>query len=295
MERLRLGEGGMSLLARWLIVATFLGAMPVLHVALSGNAQACESASQSTSSVSGGDGLFVLHGTSAESTSSCAGSVATQPQAYLDILNPHCEVGGLAVCHETALCPEDGVLHETAWVHPDGTTTPGPMRCLYDGSTPVPTVTGAMVAEAFARIPLPTSTLGMNPPDGETLVNLPTIFHTRAEGFSRDVRLLGRSVHLEIRPVSFRWRVGQGGEFATDWGGKPYQRGLEPEEDPDAYVTWTYQDAGVTEKPSVTVVWGATYSVDGGPALTVPAQVPMTSPSASLAIREARPVLTGVS
>jgi len=156
-------------------------------------------------------------------------------------------------------------------------------------------VTSARVLKAFQSVPLPTPTLGMSPPDGITLVNLPTIFYTRAEPFGRDLELLGRRVHLEIAPVSYAWSVGPGAEFTTDWAGAPYQDGLTPQDDPDAYVTWTYPHAAASQAATVRVIWGATWTLDGKPMGRVPGTVEKASPEAQVTVREARGVLTSAS
>ena len=78
----------------------------------------------------------------------------------------------------------------------------------------VPTVTPGLVARAFRTIDLPASELGVQPPDGRTLVNFDTNFYTEQPGFNRTVRLLGQaggSADLaESVPVGVRRRGGAG-------------------------------------------------------------------------------------
>ena len=92
---------------------------------------------------------------------------------------------------------------------------------------------------AFQRIPLPESEVVIQPPGGETLVNLDTIFSTEADGFTRTIGLLGHRVDLDITPAEFRWVNGDGTEQVTDWAGKPWRRGAPLHE----FITHRYEDA----------------------------------------------------
>jgi len=245
--------------------------------------------------VGGGGNAIWANGQQTQTSVGCSHPVSSGTGAYVDVLEELCELGGATACNDPgADCDGNGGRwHLAQWVHADGHTSPAPSVCVPAEQDPAPQVTGVRMLEAFRSVPLPTPTLGMSPPDGVTLVNLPTIFYTRAEPFGRDVRVLGRRVHLEIAPVSYSWSVGQGGEFETSWPGSPYRRGVTPQDDPDAYVTWAYGDAGATEAARVRVVWGATWSLDGRPMGRVPGTVEMTSPAATVTVKEAWPVLTG--
>lgn len=207
---------------------------------------------------------------------------------------PSCSLGGSVVCQSTEPCGKGGEFHNSVLLYPDGHTEPGPQVCVGGKQPPSPPqVTGVRVLQAFRQIPLPTPSLGTSPPDRVTLVNLPTIFYTDAKPFSRTVRVLGRTVQLHIEPVTYEWSVGQGARFTTDWPGSPYQDGVTPQQDPDAYVTWSYAHAEKEVPAHVEVVWGATWSLDGKPMGRVPGTVTMASPATSLTVREARGVLTG--
>ena len=243
--------------------------------------------------VHGSGSVFTVNGQQAQSPADCPHPASTGIGPYLDVLEEACEAGGQAICAEgTPDCDGDGGRwHVTEWVFPDGHTEPGPQVCVGGEQAPAKQLTAERVLQAFREVPLPTPSLGTSPPDGMTLVNVPTIFYTRAEPFGRDVRVLGRRVHLEIAPVSYEWRVGQGGDFETTSPGSPYQRGVTPQSDPDAYVTWTY-DSASSEAASVRVVWGATWSLGGKTMGRVPGTVEMLSSTATVRVREAQPVLT---
>ena len=134
-------------------------------------------------------------------------------------------------CGGQAVCGEDGELFQVFAISPDGTSDSLGMRCvepavaLAQPPTP-PQVTAPMVARAFRRIPLPESKLSIQPPGGETLVSLETVFSTAAEPFRRTVTLLGQQVELDIAPATFTWRHGDGSAQTTGGPGRAYGRGL---------------------------------------------------------------------
>jgi len=252
--------------------------------------------SHGSTHVEGAGLAFEISGHEAQAPAHCRGDADPAGDGpYLQVGPRACELGGAAICNEKAAdCNgQGGEWHVTVWIYPNGDTEHGPQVCVGGEQPPSPPqVTGVRVLQAFRQIPLPTPSLGTSPPDRVTLVNLPTIFYTEAAPFDRQMRVLGRRVALHIEPVSYDWSVGQGGEFRTDWPGSPYQHGVTPQQDPDAYVTWSYAHAEQGLPARVEVVWGATWSLDGKPMGRVPGTVSMTSPATSLTVREARGVLT---
>ncbi len=145
------------------------------------------------------------------------------------------------------------------------------------------------MARAFRRIPLPESTLSIQPPGGETLVNLPTVFSTEADAFRRTVTLLGQQVELDISPRTFTWHHGDGTTQTSSEPGRPYERGLPM----SAYVTHEYSSLTDELAPRVDTVWTARFRVNGGPWRDVGETVTIEGPPASLAVREAEPNLVG--
>ncbi len=106
---------------------------------------------------------------------------------------------------------------------------------------------------------MPASRVSIQPPGGKTLVNLETIFSTQAQEFTRTIGLLGHRVDLQIWPSRFEWVTGDGADFATDWAGRPWEKGVPMGE----YITHLYDDAAdVTTRVDTT--WTAKYRVDGG-------------------------------
>ncbi len=154
-------------------------------------------------------------------------------------------------------------------------------------SPPTARVTPGMVLRAFERIPLPESEVVVQPPGGQTLVGLETIFSTEAAGFTETVRLLGRSVELEITPTSYRWRHGDQTEQTTDWPGRRWSRGA------NEYVTHVYDDR-MRVATRVDTTWSARYRVGEGPWQDVPGTVTIEGEPAPLRVRSASPHLVGV-
>ncbi len=141
---------------------------------------------------------------------------------------------------------------------------------------------------AFQRIPVPASEVSIQPPGGKTLVNLETIFSTEAAEFTRTIGLLGHRVDLEIWPSRFEWVTGDGADFATDWAGRPWEKGAPMSE----YITHPYDDAeGVTTRVDTT--WSARYRVDGGSWQDVGGTVTIEGEPFELAVLSAAPHLVG--
>jgi hypothetical protein len=144
----------------------------------------------------------------------------------------------------------------------------------------------SLILRAFQRIPLPEPALDIQPPKGKTLIGLETIYSTKAEPFTRNLRLLGQSIQLRIHATSYDWIHGDGTAQSTDWPGKPWQRGTTI----DSYITHVYEDTGDVA-PSVRVTWSAEYRVGNGAWQRVNGTVERTSPPAALQILEAEPQL----
>jgi hypothetical protein len=173
----------------------------------------------------------------------------------------------------------------------DGTTAAIGEQCFEPDEAPVaptPQVTQALVLRAFERIPVPASRVSIQPPGGKTLVNLETIFSTEAQEFTRTIGLLGHRVDLEIWPSRFEWVTGDGADFATDWAGRPWEKGVPLGE----FITHIYDDAqGVTTRVDTT--WSARYRVDGGSWNDVGGTVTIEGEPFDLAVLSAEPHLVG--
>ena len=146
-----------------------------------------------------------------------------------------------------------------------------------------PPVTPGYVAAALARMPLPASTVEVQPPHGRTLVNFDTNFYTLTSPLDRTFRLLGQRVDLHIVPSQFGWRFGDGALAATDEPGSPY---------PELDVTHRYLRKGRVA-PSVDTTYIATFRVNGGPWRDVPGSVTIPGAPVQLEVLTATPTLVG--
>lgn len=181
---------------------------------------------------------------------------------------------------------------------PGGSTQPAGTGC-YEPQTlasspvvanpPRPRITPTLVRRAFERVPLPASEVTVQPPGGQTLVGLDTIFSTEAERFTETVTLLGRSVELDITPTSYRWDHGDSSTQTTDWPGQEWRRGTAA----GRLVTHVYDDPRQLAT-SVHTTWSARYRVGGG-WQTVPGTVTIEGDPAPLRVRSASPHLVGAS
>jgi len=144
------------------------------------------------------------------------------------------------------------------------------------------------VLRAFERVPLPESRVVVQPPGGQTLVGLDTIFSTGAEGFTESVTLLGRSVELDIAPTSYRWSHGDSTEQTTDWPGARWTHNGSA----GGYITHVYDDTARLAT-SVDTTWSARYRVGDGPWQEVPGTVTIEGDAAPLRVRSASPHLVG--
>jgi hypothetical protein len=140
----------------------------------------------------------------------------------------------------------------------------------------------AEVFSYFERLPLPTLTTQHQPP-GDGLSGLPVIFYTDSpttETFTVDIR--GFSVVINATAEKYTWHTGDAaGEIVTTDPGKPY---------PDQTITHDYRSGTYTA--SLTVTWGATFTVNGSAPADVPGSTTTVGPPVTFDVLQARPVLT---
>ncbi len=136
---------------------------------------------------------------------------------------------------------------------------------------------------AIRRVGLPALTVRVQP-DTKTLVNLPTYFYTKPERFSTTITLLGQRVEVLARPTKYGWHFGDGQGVTTTTAGAPY---------PDGDVTHPFTDAHVTVRPSVDVVYTASFRVAGGSWQAIPETITIPGPTTQLYVAEATPALSG--
>ncbi len=231
--------------------------------------------------------------TPAPSTSSAGTAVSAAGISAVDTISePVCvrgsggATGAYYGCGEVQSCGENGELNLVTVTYSDGSVERS-IVCYEQGDEPAAAVlTPGRILEAFRRIPVPESPIGVNPVGGRTLVNFDTILHTEAEPFTETVRLLGRSVTFDIEPAEFTWSTGQGDGFTTTDPGQPYRESLPM----SAYVTHRYLKAGDVQL-GLQTTWTARWRVGNGPWRPVDGVVTVDSAPVPLEVVTARPQL----
>ena len=214
-----------------------------------------------------------------------------------------CSTVSASGCVASYTCPDGSLPVVWTYVLDDGGSTGSYSQCPGEPEptkdTPPVGIPGE-VRRAFERVPLPDSQLVVQPPGGRTLVNLPTIFSTRAAPFSTTVELrkIGLSVTLDIRPVAYTWHHGDETTQETDHPGGTYAE--ETAAGPTCAtrggdvpcVTHIYTRSADTLGASVDTTWAAAYQVDGsGPWRDVDGTVTIAGASQDLTVVEAVPQL----
>lgn len=141
--------------------------------------------------------------------------------------------------------------------------------------------TPGMAREAVANIPLPGLALHVQP-DGETLVNVPTIFWVEPEEFSTTITLLGHEIEVEATPEHYTWVHGDGTAQSTSTPGKPY---------PSLDITHRYGQP-VHRNARVDTTYTVRYSIDGGDWSDLGEALTARGPSTVIDVHEAAPVLS---
>lgn len=153
-----------------------------------------------------------------------------------------------------------------------------------------PTVTPAMMQFEFEALTWPTAELVIQPPKGETFVNLETLFYTElAEDQRQTVTLLGHEITIVAAPAEYIWHSGEAD--SEQWSTTDPSHRLRDDEQPEDLNHYVYSDADVTVHPSVDVVYQGRFQVDGGEWQDIPETLTVTGNSESLDVREAHGLL----
>jgi hypothetical protein len=155
-----------------------------------------------------------------------------------------------------------------------------------------PAVTANMVRDQVVRL-VPSAAVGLAPHDA-TLVNIETVMWVDApsQRTLAPITLLGRRVIVRLALDHVDWSFGDGQTGGSTGPGKAY----DPRNDPcravecPGYFGHTYRKTG-TVTVAATASWRATFTVDGGAAITIPGTVAAPTARARLAVKEARAVL----
>ncbi len=162
--------------------------------------------------------------------------------------------------------------------------------CTYNGlilscdipepSAPGTVFTPGLARQAVASIPLPGLALHIQP-DGETLVNVPTIFWADPQPFETSIDLLGHEISVEATPESFTWVHGDGSMQTTDHPGKPYPR---------ADITHRYWQPA-ERQARVDTTYSVRFSIDGDGWTDLGEVLVAAGPATVIDVHEAAPVL----
>lgn len=100
----------------------------------------------------------------------------------------------------------------------------------------------------------------IQPPNGQTLVNLDTIFYADDDPYHEIIPIGSVDVEVWATPNPFEWDFGDDQKRTTSTGGEPY---------PDQTITHKYASAG-TFHPKVDVTWGGIrWQIVGDPELHI--------------------------
>lgn len=149
------------------------------------------------------------------------------------------------------------------------------------------------VVREFRRLTWPVATLNVQPAGGETLVNLPTVFHAdNSDPVTQTITLLGQTVVIEAAPVAWTWHWARDGDDATLADTTPLTTDHPGAPHPVATITHAYRTSGITVRPSVDVTYEGRYRLNDGPWQDIPGTHTVAGPTEeSLAVLEARPAL----
>jgi hypothetical protein len=141
-------------------------------------------------------------------------------------------------------------------------------------------ITPGMAAEAVSEVPMPSLELHVQP-DGQTLVNVDTIFFAEPKVFKTSIELLGVTVDIEARPVRFTWVHGDGTKQTTTTPGRAY---------PSKDVTHRYLRPG-SAPAQVDTTYAVRFAIDDGDWIELGDQLTASGESTAVEVREALPVL----
>jgi hypothetical protein len=292
----------MSRLASLLVTVGAMG----LFLAAANPSIACDYERCPDSSLGGGAATVEYTG---EGVAALAARTPSEAVDYIWRLRDLCvlsdEQQGDCSAQDFRPCPQEPgrvieylVVQQRPVVRPDGTAVIDVVGGLAPGTpvglwtdvregcldiTPLnPPPSGAEVFSYFERLPLPQLTTQHQPP-GDGLSGLPVIFYTDSpttQTFTVDIR--GFTVVIDATAERFTWHTGDAtGQLVTTDPGNPY---------PDQTIEHSYRSGTYTA--SLTVTWGATFTVNGSAPADVPGTTTTDGPPVTFDVLQARAVLT---
>ncbi|MFE6235113.1 hypothetical protein [Cellulosimicrobium sp. NPDC057862] len=177
-----------------------------------------------------------------------------------------------------------GALYrQTREIGADG--TPGAWSAsgepVADQSCVTPADLAGEAERAFATLAIAPSSIVVQPPDGWTLVNVPTITYTQPGTQTRDTTLLGIPVQIRATPRSYAWDFGDGATpLTTTDPGAAY---------PHHTIAHTYDQPADQVQITLTTIWSGQFRITGTPTWTdVTGTASTTSTADPLRVYEAR-------
>jgi len=200
-----------------------------------------------------------------------------------------CPVGVAAVL--TASCALGQVALAPLWMRSrdPGAVSGWTVWVLVAGSGGCPGEVGfpALSAADFQRLPLVASVIGVEPPAGWALANVPVFVHTDAQAQVLRTSVLGVGVSVRAVPVGFTWNFDDASiPVSTTDPGRAYPHGT---------VSHTYVGAGV-HRIALDTLWSGQFLVDGFTTwlpITGTAVTHTTSPALTVHTARAHLVATG--
>ena len=190
------------------------------------------------------------------------------------------------VDHTQECAPEEFAmdpLFRQTWTNtPDGSRTAvSSWEFVDDGSCVSAADLAAEAEAAFRQLTIAPSPVVVQPPDGWTVVNVPTITFTEPGEQVLDTTLLGIPVQIRATPRSFTWDYGDGsGLVTTTDPGAAY---------PHHTVAHTYEQPADRVEITLTTTWSGQFRITGTPDWTDVSGTATTSSTADpLRVYEAR-------
>lgn len=227
-------------------------------------------------------------------TSTPTGSASQEPVGQW-VRSTACDTVGAAGCLVSYTCEDGSIPVVWTFVLEAGGFGGSYSQCPEDPdptATPPPIDIPGEALKEFKKVELPASTITVQPPGGETLVNFKTILSTQADRHQITVSLEKVKIDLvlEVWPSHFLWKHGDGTTQETTHAGLMWTEGADV--DSEGFVTHVYAQALKAAKVSVDTTWSAKFKVVGAADWRpVNGTVTKVGEPIELTVREATPEL----
>ena len=202
---------------------------------------------------------------------------ASSGDGHTWVVSIQCGNGG--ICTEHVECVENGEAGFMHDVYMDGADV-GDV-CVPESKVQEVDVRQLAIRE-FKRIKWPASDLVVQPPGGETLVNLDTIFYTtNSKPIPQSVTLAGRTVTIEATPTSYTWHFDESTSTSTSSPGHAY---------PNHDVVHVYEQTGDVAA-SVDTTYTGRFRIGDGEWQNIPDTLTVDGAAVDLTVLEAKPQL----